>query len=445
MVTGGEKTASARVATARVGPTRLEEPVQVGEPGRVEEPGRVDGVVRRSCRLLVGLLLGSLTAVLEVVFLLAAGVALLPVAVWPRPRLRVLDRIESGSRRLADLERARLAAYLGADSASPRGDRRALTYIAVRWPVGLLGGAVLGLLCYGAVVGVAIVAGWTIGLEPDGIALTWPLALYFGIAGLVLLYLALQGLAGVAAMDRRLARRFLGPSERELLQSRISELASSRAGIVAAVDAERRRIERDLHDGVQQRLVALAMLLGRTRRSDDPNQHADLLRQAHEESQQVLRDLREVAWRVYPSALDTLGLADALAAVAERSEVPVRIGYDLPERLPSQVETVVYFVVCEAVTNAAKHGGAALVSVDLGILERPGSGGHESGHGYDAGDGGPRRSVRVRISDDGVGGADPDGGGLSGLARRVLALDGSFRLDSPAGGPTTITVELPCG
>lgn len=242
---------------------------------------------------------------------------------------------------------------------------------------------------------------------------------YVVVGGVVLVFLNLQGLVGMVVLERRVAGWSLGPSRRELLERRIGELAASRAGVVEVVDQERRRIERDLHDGVQQRLVALGVLLGRARRQGD----SELLRQAHREAREVLRDLREVAWRVYPAALDTVGLRDALAAVVERSGVPVRLVYEVEGRLPRPVETAVYFVVCEAVTNAAKHSGAVSVSVEV----------------MAAGSG-----VRVRVCDDGCGGADVSGGGLSGLARRVAALDGRFSVSSPVGGPTVVVAELPC-
>ena len=144
------------------------------------------------------------------------------------------------------------------------------------------------------------------------------------VPGVVLLYLNLMGIVGVADLDARTARRYLGPSTEELLQLRVSELSVSRAEVVQAVNDERRRIERDLHDGVQQRLVALGMLLSRARRSNDADRAADLVRQAHEESQQALHDLREVAWRVYPTVLDQLGLHDVLGDLADRSSIPVR-------------------------------------------------------------------------------------------------------------------------
>ncbi|WP_211346931.1 sensor histidine kinase [Saccharothrix australiensis] len=354
----------------------------------------------RGLRVVAGLLLG-----------LVSGPVGLLVVVFAR----------SAAPRFAALERRRIGVLLGIDSAAPT-PPRAVRYLAVRAAVGLFGGFVLGWLFYG--IAVAVIAGHRIAVrgldgidwQDDVVTLLWTTAV-----GGVLLYLEVQGIKGVVALEAGVARRYLGPSEAELLHRRIDELAASRAGIVAAVDAERRRIERDLHDGVQQRLVALGMLLGRARRH--PEHAEDLLRQAHDESRHVLDDLREVAWRVYPAALDALGLADALEAVADRSSIPVKIRC-APPPAPAPVETAVYFVVSEAVTNAAKHSGATMIDVDI------------------TGDGG---AVRVRVEDDGVGGADPAGGGLAGLSRRVLALDGRFGVDSPAGGPTVITAEMPCG
>jgi signal transduction histidine kinase len=287
--------------------------------------------------------------------------------------------------------------------------------------VGVLGGVVLALLVIGATTAVMIAWAWLHGETFDGMEPSWPIVLYIGVGGVVLLFLDLSGLVGVHSLERGLARSALCPNPTEVLERRIVELAETRAGIVAAVDTERRRIERDLHDGLQQRLVALAMVIGRARRGRSPE---NLLEQAHEEAQRALAELREVAWRAYPSALDSLGLGEALAGVAERSSVPVSVRCSLDFRPPSAVETAAYFVVCEAVTNAAKHADAAKIAVS--VEEEDGK-------------------VIVRIHDDGKGGAEPTGGGLSGLARRVAALDGRFAVGSPAGGPTTIVAELPCG
>jgi len=348
-------------------------------------------------RRVVGLLLGFFGVLVEL------------------PALGFSDRVVAW---FARLERRRLLVFLGVDSAEPL-ERQARRFLAVRALVGLLGGVVVAWLFYGLYW--AAVIAWRLGTGELDLSNAAELG-WTALAGVVLLFVEVQGILGVVALERRVAHRFLGVSERELLRQRIEQLAASRAGVVEAVDAERRRIERDLHDGVQQRLVALGMLLGRARRN--PAKADELLRQAHDESARVLEDLREVAWRVYPAALDSLGLGEALTAVADRSAVPVRIDVRLAGEVAAPVETAAYFVVCEAVTNAAKHSGASGVAV---VVRR------------DEG------VVWVRVEDDGRGGADPDGVGLAGLARRVAALDGRFAVESPVGGPTVVEAELPCG
>ncbi|WP_449060987.1 sensor histidine kinase [Planomonospora algeriensis] len=359
-------------------------------------------------RLLGAVILGTATALIDLVFLLSA---------LPFTRR---GAVREAARRLAVLDARRLRLDPAAlDLGTVRGDGRELRYLAARAPVGVLGGLVVALLGVGVGVAGELAWSWGRGLPLDGMSPTAPLLAYAALGGTVLLFLNLSGLVGVYALERRLARRMLAPDPTEALRRRITELAESRAGVLAAVDAERRRIERDLHDGLQQRLVALSMLAGRARRG-----RPELLDQLHEQAQQALVELREVAWRAYPSGLDSLGLADALAGVAERSAVPVTVVCELPARPPRAVETVSYFVVSEAVTNAAKHARAAAVTVEV----------RERG-----------TMIVVRVHDDGVGGADPAGGGLSGLARRVAALDGRLTVTSPAGGPTVITAELPCG
>ncbi|WP_329423754.1 histidine kinase [Streptosporangium sp. NBC_01495] len=366
------------------------------------------GPAAEGLRLLRAVVLGTVTALLDVVFLLLT----LPFA--SRPAVR------GAARRLVAIEARRLRldpAALELDTDRP--DGRELRYLAARVPVGVLGGLVFTLLVYGAEMAVALSWSWGRGLPFDGMTPSLPLLAYAFLGGVVLLFLDLSGLVGVHTLERRLAVRMLGPDPTDALRRRITELAESRAGVLEAVDSERRRIERDLHDGLQQRLVALSMLVGRARRG-----RSELLAQAHEEAQQALAELREVAWRVYPSGLDSLGLANALAGVAERSGVPVKVVCELSARPPMAVQTASYFVVSEAVTNAAKHARATAITVE--VRERD-------------------TMVIVRIQDDGVGGASAAGGGLSGLARRVAALDGRLRVDSPPGGPTTITAELPCG
>ncbi|MFF0296272.1 sensor histidine kinase [Kitasatospora sp. NPDC004614] len=371
-------------------------------------------------RRALGGLLGVLTAPPAALYLVLAGALLGPLLPWPGIGPRARAALQGGAVRLAAVERARRAVWFG--DRFPvhyrAEDRELLRYLARRTGVGLVAGLVLGLIGFGAVLVVLLAAGALRG--------TLSVADLFGqvLLGGVLLFLAVQGLASLADLDARLARDCFGPSEAELLRHRIAELADSRAAVLHAVDAERRRIERDLHDGVQQRLVALRLLLGRARRGGDPQRTDELLRQAHREAAEVLTELREVAWRVFPSALDTLGLDEALAGLAERCPIPLRVHCREAGMLPQPVLTAAYFVVSECVTNAAKHSAANTVEVVVG---RDGA------------------RLTVRVEDDGRGGADPAGGGLSGLRGRVAALDGTLHVHSPAGGPTVVTAELPCG
>ncbi|MCO1594407.1 histidine kinase [Micromonospora sp. RHAY321] len=372
-------------------------------------------------RLPVGVAAGTATAVVELVFLAVAAMALAVSAPAPTVGRRVADLTRRYAALLLLVERRRLTRLLAAgELPAPVGavTRRQIGYLAAR----LLPGA-LGLLAYG-VLGVGVVLAGIVLLATVRGELSLVDALVQVVVGAVLLLLNVQAIASVAALDVRLARRLLGPGSRAELTQRVHELTTSRAGVIAAVDAERQRIERDLHDGLQQRLVALGMLLGRARRARDTDRTHALLAQAHEDVQRAVEELREVAWRVYPSALDGSDLGEVLAMVARRSEVPVRIRCDLPVRPGRQIETVLYFVACEALTNAAKHAAASLVTVEIGVRE-----------GW----------VRMRVHDDGAGGADPAGRGLSGLTRRVAALDGRLWVTSPVGGPTTVLAELPCG
>ncbi|MDT0402683.1 MULTISPECIES: sensor histidine kinase [Streptomyces] len=372
-------------------------------------------------RRAAGVLLGCLTAPLGLLYFAVVGALLGPLLLWPRTRRRALAVLTAGARRLTEVERRRRSVFFHdrfPGPPEPPSGRRVLRYLAARTYAGLLTAFVVGLLAFGAVLAGLLVASLVRG------TLHWEELPAQIVLGGVLLFLDVQGLFSLEALDARLARACFGPSEHELMRRRIAELASSRAAVLQAVDAERRRIERDLHDGVQQRLVALAMLLGRVRRGGrTPEQARSLLEQAHKESQDVLTELREVAWRVYPAALDNLGLEEALAGVSERSSLPVRTDVALTGPLPPSVETAAYFVVSEAVTNAVKHASATEIRVSV--------------RSY-----GP--VLVVRVEDDGVGGARPEGGGLTGLLGRVGALDGRLHVHSPSGGPTTITAELPC-
>ncbi|QUX28324.1 sensor histidine kinase [Nocardiopsis akebiae] len=256
--------------------------------------------------------------------------------------------------------------------------------------------------------------------------LDWGTALVTGVAYAVIgCALGLGAAVPAARAHARMTLALLAPTEAELLAARVDELSRTRADVVDAHGAELRRIERDLHDGTQARLVAIAMQLGVAREAVENPAVAALLRNAHEGAEEAMAELREVIQGIYPPILADRGLSGALTALAARTTVPTRLDVGDLGALPVAVETAAYFVVTESVTNAVKHSGAGEVSVRL---ERAGG------------------VLRVTVRDDGSGGVDEErGSGVRGLRRRVAALDGTVRVDSPAGGPTVIDVEMPCG
>ncbi|HEY1358850.1 MAG TPA: sensor domain-containing protein [Thermoleophilaceae bacterium] len=218
-------------------------------------------------------------------------------------------------------------------------------------------------------------------------------------------------------------RVFPGVREQELVE-RVDELTRTRRGALDVQDAELRRIERDLHDGAQARLVALSMQLGRAEEnlSGQP-EVAELVRQARDEASAAIAELRDLSRGIAPPVLADRGLAAAVEALGRRSAIPVSVDVELDRRPPGVLETAAYFVAAEALTNVAKHApdSHALVTIAM-----------------------DRGRLVVEVADDGPGGADPAGGGLMGLRGRVEALDGDLRVMSPAGAGTTIRAELPC-
>jgi signal transduction histidine kinase len=252
------------------------------------------------------------------------------------------------------------------------------------------------------------------------------LDLYVTLGGIALLLAAPWVTAGVRVLDVSAARALLGPSRSEELEHRVEHLTQTRAGVVDAADAERRRLERDLHDGTQQRLVSLAMNLGMARAQATSTQEArQAIADAHEEAKAALTELRDLIRGLHPAVLEDRGLDAALSGVTARMPIPVKLTVDgLDRRLPPVIEAVAYFVVSEGLANVAKHAQASQAEV---FVQRTGD------------------RLHVIISDDGVGGADPSRGtGLAGLARRASSVDGTFEIDSPPGGPTLLTVDLPC-
>ncbi|MBT3076245.1 MULTISPECIES: sensor histidine kinase [Streptomyces] len=228
---------------------------------------------------------------------------------------------------------------------------------------------------------------------------------------------------GLTAVDRALVRGLLSPSDE--LERRIAELESDRGVVVDTAAADLRRIERDLHDGAQARLVALAMGLGlaKEKLTDDPEAAARMVEEAHGEVKVALQELRDLARGIHPAVLTDRGLDAALSAIASRCTVPVSVSVDLPGRPAEAIEGIAYFTVSELLQNVSKHSGARSASVEV----------------WRAAD-----RLLIQVTDDGRGGARLDGGsGMAGLAERLGAVDGLFVLDSPVGGPTAVTAELP--
>ena len=240
--------------------------------------------------------------------------------------------------------------------------------------------------------------------------------------GVVAVPLAGYLVAAYTAGRVRLARALLEP-RRDRTGEGVVELTRSRARLVDAFDAERRRIERDLHDGAQQRLVALGMTLGLARLAE-PDEMRTLVDRAHGDARRALEELQEFLRGIHPRILTDRGLPAAVAELADRSWVPVDVDLPLPERLAPWVEVTAYFVVCEALTNVAKHSACDAASVTGRLADG---------------------RLTIEIRDDGVGGAVAGpGSGLTGLADRVAAAAGTLTLVSPPGGPTQLRVELPC-
>ncbi|MFJ4673434.1 sensor histidine kinase [Kitasatospora purpeofusca] len=230
------------------------------------------------------------------------------------------------------------------------------------------------------------------------------------------------------ALDTALAVALLSRPRGPDLEQRVNDLTASRARVVDAAEAERKRIERDLHDGAQQRLVAMSITLGRAgsrlRKSGD-QETSRMVEDARRETLSAIAELRNLARGLHPPVLTDRGLEGSLSAVAALAPVPVRLDVRVEPRPPSAIEAVAYFTVTEALTNVAKHARATRAWVEI---RRDGT------------------RLDVRVGDDGRGGADLAAGtGLTGLADRVSGVDGRFRLSSPVGGPTVIEVELPCG
>jgi signal transduction histidine kinase len=347
---------------------------------------------------------------------------------------------------LADLERRRAALVFGepliSDYRRPAGDRRlaarlkAAAHDPQRWKdvayhlifsvVGFVWGTIW-LVLWTFVLGSITLPAWWWAMPSDAQWLamdldTWEQTLGAAALGVAVLPVTLFAQRGLAASQAGIARWLLAPS----LAARVERLTETRAGAVDAAATELQRIERDLHDGAQARLVALAMDLGMAeeRFDRDPESARLLVGEARLEAKRALAELRDLARGIRPSLLAERGLGPTIAALAARSPVPATAACDVPGRPPAHVETAAWFVVSEALANTAKHSDATRATVWVTLRQS---------------------DLHVEVVDDGRGGADPRGAGLKGLAQRVEAVDGSLEVNSPPGGPTVVRAVLPCG
>ncbi|WP_026179489.1 sensor histidine kinase [Streptomyces hokutonensis] len=376
---------------------------------------------RATVQLARGVAMTLGTYLFVTVLLIATMGTLFVVGAWMLPEAVLLVR------RIAGARRRQVAGWSGREIAEAYGplDGRPLRerFVAavrdpgtsrdLRWMLAQYAYGLLGLLA---------VPLWIVGLPVDGV--------WCGLLRRRALVLPL--IERLADLDARWSAALLKPSPKALLTERVEELAETRAGVIAAHEAELRRIERDLHDGTQARLVALSMRIGLAKRAydrdggGDPEAARRLLAQAQDQAEEALTELRHVVRGIHPPILTDRGLAGAVQALAAGSGLQVAL--DVEElatgpRAPAAVEAAAYFLVAEALTNAVKHSGSDRAEVRLARVP----------HG-----------LRVCVRDEGKGGAEEAGGtGLLGLRRRIAALDGTANVSSPAGGPTVVAAELP--
>ncbi|MGW4733227.1 sensor histidine kinase [Streptomyces shenzhenensis] len=335
--------------------------------------------------------------------LVTSGALTLTVIGFP-----LLAAVLLGARVLGKLERGRARALLGVrvDEPSPL-------------PLGRGGGLLQRMW-----MALKDPVGWRT-LLYDFIRLPWGICTFvITFTSLFVLWPVLPFIArGLSNVDRVMVRGLLSPSDE--LERRIAELESDRGIVVDTAAADLRRIERDLHDGAQARLVSLAMGLGLAKEKllEDPDSAAAMVEEAHGEVKLALQELRDLARGIHPAVLTDRGLDAALSSVASRCTVPVKVTADLESRPAAAIEGIAYFTVSELLQNISKHSGARTASVDV----------------WRSAD-----RLLIQVRDDGRGGARLDAGsGMRGLSERLGAVDGLFVVDSPAGGPTTVTAELP--
>ncbi|MBP2327708.1 signal transduction histidine kinase [Kibdelosporangium banguiense] len=387
------------------------------------------------------LLVGFVTALASWIVL---SVVLVSLVVYP-----LLPHAVRLMRRVVAYDRGRVAAFSGTaiperyeelggslvqrvvTAASDPATRRDVVWLLLHALTGMLtGGLAVGIPSAVVQNALAPLYWWAI---PGGVGTSfgivvdsWSLAAASPVVAVALLLLGRWLIPVMAAWDVRWSSTRLAPPKATLVQ-RMAELTATRAAALEAHGAELRRIERDLHDGTQNRLVAVVMMLGIMERSlkRDPDSALPLIVKAQDAATDALAELRDVVRSIHPPVLADRGLDGAVDALAARSPIPCTVAVDSVRRLPAAVESAAYFVVAEALTNVAKHSGATQVTVRISM----------------SGD-----ALTIEIADDGRGGADEDGGtGLNGIRRRIAAFDGQTAVTSPPGGPTVVRAVVPAG
>jgi signal transduction histidine kinase len=423
---------------------RIEQPVRSTLIGQLLGPLVSARTWLATMHLIVGLPVGIVLSTLAITGV-SLGVGLLPLFLLGIPVLVVTIWIVSTGARF---ERARYALLLGVTIPPPVGvadDRwwprflarlrtastwKQLAYCFLWLPIGVID-FTLTVVLWSVAVSLVALPTYNAFLPQGGASIgsfvlnTWWLVTCACLAGIVLLLVAPHLIRGLATVEATIAKALLGPGHPSPLVARVSELERTRARAMDAAAVERVRMERDLHDGAQQRLVSLAMELGRAQAKfdTDPAGARELIDRAHAEAKEALVELRDLVRGVHPPVLSDRGLDAALSGLAALSPIPVTVTVDVAQRPSMTIESIAYFVVAESLANITKHAHAQHASVNVSRV----------------GD-----TLRVLVRDDGIGGANPQGQGLTGLADRVSGVDGHLTITSPDGGPTTVDVELPC-
>ncbi|MPV50165.1 sensor histidine kinase [Pseudactinotalea sp. HY160] len=418
-------------------------------PGRSPTVGPMQQRLARGATILTHLAAIGIVGPVILTSLLTIAVTAIPLVFVFGIGLLLVPLVAFGLRGVAWLETERVSALLGTESVltpmrrsqrtdgwrvpatvglqfTDRGSWRALLHLAL---ISALGCALLGLV---KVAGTGIVLLLSPLFSARITASVWWLPTDLGVGaaagiGAIALLLAIGLSYGLIVAHRAISAQMLVPDREAELARAAEASAQRRVEAMHSAEVERLRIERDLHDGVQPRLVSVGMTLGmaKGKLASDPDQAAELIAEAHTSVKSAITELRQLARGIHPAVLTDRGLDAALSALAARSHVPVELDVDLPGRCAPQTEAALYFAIAESITNVAKHSGAQRCRITVRAR--------------------PNGSVWARIEDDGAGGARTvPGGGIDGVANRIGAGGGSFALISPVGGPTTIEVNLPC-